>query len=251
MEVNMKLILVFILYLALFTSSLLSSSEENPTLKKILDLYKKKDYKEISKVASEYIHKSEDLSQDDKVLKFYFHTENDIRKLDLVLDNIYKNTDEVNSKFHTLTYMLMEKAILVDEYDIGVKWGDIFRKEAKSKKQKYIKGLYLYSCLLYKAERPLISLSVIDTALKEKPSKKMIEKLKLLRIAQLKNDFQIIVETKNYLKNNYDSNYADVIFAYMIQSYRNVGKKKRVEELKEEFKKDFGDSPLMDKVVGI
>ena len=79
----------------------------------------------------------------------------------------------------------------------------------------------------------------------------MIEKLKLLRIAQLKNDFQIIVETKNYLKNNYDSNYADVIFAYMIQSYRNVGKKKRVEELKEEFKKDFGDSPLMDKVVGI
>ncbi|MBK8395094.1 MAG: hypothetical protein IPL26_07580 [Leptospiraceae bacterium] len=247
----MKLFLLFLLYIILLTSNLFSSSQENPTLKKILELYKRKDFKEISRLANDYIQKSEELSQDDKVLKFYFHTESDIRKLDSILDTIYKNTDEVNSKFHILTYMLMEKALLVDEYEIGVKWGDIFRKEAKAKKQRYVKGMYLYSCLLYKAERPLISLSVIDMALKEKPSQKMAEKLKLLRIAQLKNDFQIIVETKNFLKNNYDSNYSDVVFTYMIQSYRNVGKQKRVKELKDEFKKDFGDSPLLEKVTGI
>ena len=44
--------------------------------------------------------------------------------------------------------MLMEKSLLAEQFDIRVKWGDVYRKEAKSKKQKYIKGLYLYSCLL-------------------------------------------------------------------------------------------------------
>ena len=145
----------------------------------------------------------------------------------------------------------MEKSLLAEQYDIGVKWGDIYRREAKSKKPKYIKGLYLYSCLLYKANRTAISLSVIDSALKEKPSKRIMKKLKLLRIAQLKNDFQVIIESKNFLKNNYDATYADFIFAHMVQAYRNTGKKKRVEQLKEEFRKDFGDSILVDTVIGI
>ena len=145
----------------------------------------------------------------------------------------------------------MEKALLSEEYEIGAKWGDIYRQEAKSKKRKYIKGLYVYSCLLYKAGKSTLSLSVIDTALKEKPSKKMMDKLKLLRITQLKNDFQVIVESRNYLKNNYESTYADFIFAHMVQAYRNTGKKKKVEELKDEFRKEFGDSILTDKVVGI
>jgi hypothetical protein len=228
-----------------------ASADENPTLKRVLELYKRKDFKEINKIASEYIRSQEELSQDDKVIKVYFHTENDLQKLDTVLDQIYKNTDELSPKFHTLTYMLMEKTLLAEQYDIGVKWGDIYRKEAKSKKTKYIKGLYLYSCLLYKANKSTISLSVIDNALKEKPNKKITGKLKLLRIAQLKNDFQVIVESKNYLKNNYESTYADFIFAHMVQAYRNTGKKKRVEQLKEDFKKDFGDSILVDTVMGI
>ncbi len=244
----MKLIFVLIYF---FSLSLFASADENPTLKKILELYKRKDYKEITKLANDYIQSKEEISQDDKVIKFYFHTESDLQKLDIVLDKIYKNTDELSSKFHTLNYMLMEKSLLADQYEIGVKWGDIYRREAKSKKPKYIKGLYLYSCLLYKANRSTISLSVIDNALKDKPSKKIANKLKLLRIAQLKNDFQIIIESKNFLKNNYDSTYADFIFVHMVQAYRNTGKKKRVEQLKEEFKKDFGDSILVDTVMGI
>ncbi len=247
----MKLIFISLIGLLLFYSSFLFPAEDDQTLKRILELYKRKDFKEITKLASEYIRAKEELAQDDKVIKFYFHTENDLQKLDIVLDNIYKNTDELSPKFHALNYMLMEKALLSEQFDIGVKWGDIFRKEAKSKKPKYIKGLYLYSCLLYKANKSAISLSVIDSALKEKPSKKFTSKLKLLRIAQLKNDFQIIVESKNYLKNNYESTYADFIFAHMIQAYRNTGKKKRVEQLKEDFKKDFGDSILVDTVLGI
>jgi|GEM_PF-2003075 hypothetical protein len=242
---------VFIVGFLSFSSAMFASADENPTLKRVLELYKRKDFKEINKIASEYIRSQEELSQDDKVIKVYFHTENDLQKLDTVLDQIYKNTDELSPKFHTLTYMLMEKTLLAEQYDIGVKWGDIYRKEAKSKKTKYIKGLYLYSCLLYKANKSTISLSVIDNALKEKPNKKITGKLKLLRIAQLKNDFQVIVESKNYLKNNYESTYADFIFAHMVQAYRNTGKKKRVEQLKEDFKKDFGDSILVDTVMGI
>ena len=61
----------------------------------------------------------------------------------------------------------------------------------------------------------------------------------------------MIVESRNYLKNNYESTYADFIFAHMVQAYRNTGKKKKVEELKDEFRKEFGDSILTDKVVGI
>jgi hypothetical protein len=247
----MKLTFFFLLTCLFLCFPLFSSADESPTLKKILELYKRKDFKEITKLAIDYIQNSPELSQDDKVIKFYFHTENDLQKLDLILDKIYKNTDEISPKFHTLNYMLMEKALLAEQYEIGVKWGDIYRKEAKSKKPKYIKGLYLYSCLLYKANRSTISLSVIDSALKEKPSKKITGKLKLLRIAQLKNDFQVIVESKNYLKNNYDTTYADFIFAHMVQAYRNTGKKKRVEQLKEDFKKDFGDSILVDTVMGI
>lgn len=248
----MKLIIIFILQiLVLFIQPIFSETEENPTLKRILELYKQKDFKEISKVASEYIRTKEDISQDDKVIKFYFHTENDLRKLDILLDKIYKDTEELNSKFHSLVYMLMDKALLAEEYEIGVKWGDVYRKEAKSKKAKYFRGLYLYSCLLYKANKNNLSLSIIDSALKDKPNTKIVSKLKLLRIAQLKNDFQIIVESQNYLKNNQETIYADFIFAHMVQAYRNAGKKKRVEQLKEEFKKDFGNSILVDTVMGI
>jgi len=164
---------VFIVGFLSFSSAMFASADENPTLKRVLELYKRKDFKEINKIASEYIRSQEELSQDDKVIKVYFHTENDLQKLDTVLDQIYKNTDELSPKFHTLTYMLMEKTLLAEQYDIGVKWGDIYRKEAKSKKTKYIKGLYLYSCLLYKANKSTISLSVIDNALKEKPNKKI------------------------------------------------------------------------------
>ncbi len=246
----MKLFVFTVVFLFV-SSAMFASADENPTLKRVLELYKRKDFKEINKIASEYIRTQEELHQDDKVIKLYFHTENDLQKLDSLLDQIYKNTDEVSSKFHTLTYMLMEKSLLAEQFDIGVKWGDVYRKEAKSKKTKYIKGLYLYSCLLYKANKSSVSLSVIDNALKEKPSKKITSKLKLLRIAQLKNDFQVIVESKNYLKNNYESTYADFIFAHMVQAYRNTGKKKRVEQLKEDFKKDFGDSILVDTVMGI
>lgn len=247
----MKLVAIIFLHIFFVAYPIFPESSDNPTLKKILDLYKQKDFKEISKVASEYIKAKEDISQDDKVIKFYFHTENDLTKLDALLDKIYKNTEELNSKFHTLSFMLMEKALLAEEYEIGIKWGDIFRREAKSKKPKYIRGLYLYSCLLYKANKNSLSLTVIDNAMKEKTNAKILGKLKLLRIAQLKNDFQIIVESKNYLKNNYDSAYADFIFAHMVQAYRNAGKKKRVEQLKEEFKKDFGNSILVDTIMGI
>ena len=247
----MKLIFVFLLSSAILFYPLFPSSDEESTLSKITEHYKRKNYKEISKIASEYIQKLPELDQDDKVIKFYFHSESDVQKLDTVLDTIYKNTEEVNFRFHNLTYILMEKALLSEEYEIGAKWGDIYRQEAKSKNRKYIKGLYVYSCLLYKAGKSTLSLSVIDTALKEKPSKKMMDKLKLLRITQLKNDFQVIVESRNYLKNNYESTYADFIFAHMVQAYRNTGKKKKVEELKDEFRKEFGDSILTDKVVGI
>ena len=78
-----------------------ASADENPTLKRVLELYKRKDFKEINKIASEYIRTQEEFNQDDKVIKLYFHTENDLQKLDSLLDQIYKNTDEVSSKFHT------------------------------------------------------------------------------------------------------------------------------------------------------
>jgi predicted Zn-dependent protease len=247
----MKLFFIVMIAKFFFLTSVFASAEESPTLKRAMELYKRKDYKEINKLSSDYIRTQNELNQDDKVIKLYFHTENDLQKLDAILDRLYKNTDDLSSKFHTLTYMLMEKSLLAEQYDIGVKWGDIYRKEAKSRKTKYIKGLYLYSCLLYKANKSSQSLSMIDNALKEKPNKKIVSKLKLLRIAQLKNDFQVIVESKNYLKNNYESTYADFIFAHMVQAYRNTGKKRRVEELKEDFKRDFGDSILVDTVVGI
>jgi len=131
---------VFIVGFLSFSSAMFASADENPTLKRVLELYKRKDFKEINKIASEYIRSQEELSQDDKVIKVYFHTENDLQKLDTVLDQIYKNTDELSPKFHTLTYMLMEKTLLAEQYDIGVKWGDIYRKEAKSKRQSILKG---------------------------------------------------------------------------------------------------------------
>lgn len=247
----MKLFFVLLISLTFQICPLFPSQDSESTLQRILEHYKRKNHKEISKITAEYIQNSPELDQDDKVIRFYFHTETDVSKLDLVLDTIYKKTDEVSNRFHLLTYILMEKALLAEEYEIGVKWGEVYRKEAKSKKKKYVRGLYLYACLLYKSSQTASSLSVIDSAIKEKPSKKLLDKLKLLRIAQLKNDFQVIVESRNYLKNNSDSIYADFIFAHMVQAYRNTGKKKKVEELKEEFRKDFGDSILTDKVVGI
>ena len=94
----MKLIFVLIYF---FSLSLFASADENPTLKKILELYKRKDYKEITKLANDYIQSKEEISQDDKVIKFYFHTESDLQKLDIVLDKIYKNTDRKSTRLNS------------------------------------------------------------------------------------------------------------------------------------------------------
>lgn len=245
--INLKKLISFFLYLS-FLSFPLFSLNDSQTLYQIQQYLKKKDYINATKIAESYIKSLEEIQQNDKIIKIYFRLESDLNKLDILLDSIYKDTDKFNKRFHSLLFIFIEKSLLAGEYSLGVKWGEVYKKEAKSKKKKYYKGLYLYACHLYKRNEKNLAMQMIEFALKEKPKKNLKDKLTLLKLLQYNNDLQFSIESKKILKNNPDSNYADFIFANLIQNYKNQNKKEKLVELKEEFYIEHRDSILYDRV---
>ncbi len=242
-----KRILIFfsILFLNLLD---IFSLNDSIVLEKIQVHVKKKEFIEASKLAEKYIKLLPELDQSDKVIRYYFLLESNLDKLDQALDSIYKTNDKLNFRFHSLVFILIEKSLLQGDYQLGVKWGDIYKKEARSKKKKYYRGLYYFACHLYKMNDKHAALSVIETVLREKPKKNLKDKLTLLKILHYKNEYQFMLESKNFIKKNPDSNYVDLVFVNTIQNAKTNNKKERFIELKLDFSEDYKDSILYDQV---
>lgn len=233
--------------LAFLCSQSLFSLNDEAIVQKINQCIQKKDYLEAAKVAEQYIKNLKEIQQSDRIVKYYFYVESNLDKLDLVLDTIYRNTNSLNFRFHALVFILIEKSLLTGDYTLGTKWGAIYKKHARSKKKKYYRGLYFYACHLYKQNEKLLAMELIEFVLREKPKKNLKDKLTLLKILHYKNEYQFMVESKNFIKKNPDSNYVDFVFVNMIQNVKNTNIDK-YNSLRSDFFVEHKDSMLYEKV---
>jgi hypothetical protein len=243
----LKRILILFSILFLFHTNIFSLSD-SVVLEKIQSHIQKKEFLEASKIAEKYLKNLPVLDQSDKIIRYYFLLESNLDKLDQALESIYKSTDKLNFRFHSLVFILIEKSLLVGDYQIGVKWGEIYKKEARSKKKKYFRGLYFYACHLYKLNDKVAALTVVEQVLREKTKKNLKDKLTLLKILHYKNEYQFMMESKNFIRKNPDSNYVDIVFVNMIQNIKLIKQKEKLNELKLDFSLEHKDSILYDTV---
>ena len=221
-------------------------------LDRIQEAVKLKDFKLAKSLAEEYIKSEPKLNADDKILPYYFKLEHDFNKLESILESFRKTPEELPAAYYQLTLIFLEKSIFWDERLKANRWGEVFTREARFKlSNKYASGLYYYACNLYLSGNYEDSLEIIRTALNHKPKKKLIHKLKLLKIAQLKNHTQTIIEARNFLYKYPNSQYDDFVTVFMIRAYRQAGKDKKANSLKEKFKREYSDSVLIGNILGI
>lgn len=242
-----KRILIFFSILFIYSMEIFSLNDP-VVLERIQTHIKKKEFLEASKLAEKHVKSLTELNQSDKIIRYYFLLESNLDKLDLVLESIYKTTDKLNFRFHSLVFILIEKSLLVGDFQLGSKWGEIYKKEARSKKKKYYRGLYYYACHLYKLNDKVAALNVIESVLREKTKKNLTDKITLLKILHYKNEYQFMLQSKNFIKKNPDSNYVDLVFINMIQNAKINNQKEKFNELKLDFSMEFKDSILQDQV---
>lgn len=117
--------------------------------------YKKGNFSESLKISGQYLKKSPAGKHSDKILYIYVTSETSLYRIDKSLDKFHRPG---NSRFYYLAvYRAMERALVLGNHETGLKWGQIFYREA-GQQDFYGKGLYLYSCILYSAKKntPLI-----------------------------------------------------------------------------------------------
>lgn len=241
---------LIILFFCLLQSVYPNNSERK--IDKIQEAVRLKDFKLAKGLAEDYIKSEPKLSVDDKILPYYFKLEHDFTKLEFILESLRKTPEELPSAYYQLVLIFLEKSVFWDERLRVSKWGEVFAREAKFKlPKKYASGLYYYACILYLSGNNEDSLEIIRTALNNKPKNKLLHKLKLLKMAQLKNHTQTIIEARNFLNKYPNSMYDDFVTAFMIRAYRQAGKDKKVNSLKEKFKREYSDSILIGNILGI
>ncbi|MCB1193391.1 MAG: hypothetical protein H7A23_11880 [Leptospiraceae bacterium] len=208
--------------------------------------YMRGKYKETLKVCQEYIKNRGSNPYDYRIINIYTETETDIKHLDKTIEDVYTNTKLDKRKMILWMYILLDKALISEQYSIGLKWGKRFKKHAKRSKLFY-QGVYLIACIKYSEK--VSNLLAINHILTRNLPKTNKEKFTLLKIGQLSNDDQIIWEANSFLKKYYfKSEFSDFIFFKMIQSYKNKNREAKVQKLKKIFLRDFPDSIFSNRI---
>ena len=216
----MNWIFAFVVFLSLFGSSI--DAVNDPILRRALLYYNQGEHKQCLSVLSEHIQDPKTLiSSTEKKMYLYFLVETDVNQLDTVLHRIYKEERLYPGKrFFALVYIFMDKAILMGEHTKILYWGEVFRQRGRLSNY-YLKGLYLYACVLFGKKKFQTLQLVLDEALSFEKAVRHRDKFLLLNSARPNESYSI--ETK-HLKTAIDSNYRYLIFRNLIRYYHKKGK---------------------------
>jgi hypothetical protein len=216
----MSRIFTLVTFLSLLVPSLYAVND--PVLRSALLYYNKGEYKQSLSILTDHIHNSNvSISSTEKKMYLYFLIETDVNQLDSVLHRLYKEERLYPGKrFFALVYIFMDKAILVGEHTKILYWGEVFRQRGRLSNY-YLKGLYLYACVLFGKKKFQTLQLVLDEALSFEKAVRHRDKFLLLNSARPNDNYSI--ETK-HLQTAIHSNYRYLIFRNLIYYYRKKGK---------------------------
>ncbi len=201
-------------YIFLFALFALTTNHIQATKKSTADdvrsavsFFRQGNYEKARKISEKVIAREDTIPK--KILIVAILTAKGIRIADGYLMTYFKSEGKFDEELSKSVLFFLERAFVIEEYSLGLKWGYLFRKKAHPYPE-YPKGLYYYSCILKDSGKSKDSLYVTSLALSRSTSVSLNEKIKLLRLHLLKEK-RPQKEIKEFLENYPESEYKEEI----------------------------------------
>lgn len=165
-------------FLILIVIFLFSNSIHSVDFDQVYEYYKKGNYDTLVKVSRSGLRSGE---LDYKILLLYVASESSLEEIDKTLLSIYSRSKEQPSIFYNSVFLFLERALVLESYESGARWGKIFLNKGESS-VRYSEGVYTYACILYSSQEYETASSVL-AKLKSVPSdSKLGKRIRILEI---------------------------------------------------------------------
>jgi len=165
----------------LFSLSPLFSEETS--FKSLYDEYKRGNYETVSRL-TEKILNSKTNAWDPRIFYLYVATEQDWEKIKTKADHFPIPAGKESFHYFNALYLVMERALVLGEYESLIKWGRLFQKEGKAS-TRYMDAVLILAAGLLELKNPKEALKVVEEVENLNPSEKNKDQM-----AALKNEIK-------------------------------------------------------------
>ncbi|WP_036091029.1 hypothetical protein [Leptospira sp. B5-022] len=144
----------------------------------IYEYYKKGNYDTLVKVSRSGLRSGE---LDYKILLLYVASESNLEEIDKTLLSIYSRSKEQPSIFYNSVFLFLERALVLESYESGSRWGKIFLYKGESS-VRYSEGVYTYACILYSSQEYEAASSVLAKLKSVPADSKLGKRIRILEI---------------------------------------------------------------------
>ncbi|MDZ4725353.1 MAG: hypothetical protein SH817_04310 [Leptospira sp.] len=158
-------------YLLFYLTALFSISSEEISFKYVHEEYKKGNYETVSRLTKKFL-KSTDTDTDPRFFFLYVSTEKDWLSLKKTVQLVAPTLSKNSTFYWNAIYLFMEKALVLGESDLLIKYGKIFQKEGKAS-DRYTDALFMLAYGLSDLKNTAEALKVLEELEKLNLSEKL------------------------------------------------------------------------------
>ncbi|MGJ4747612.1 hypothetical protein ACQV5M_14725 [Leptospira sp. SA-E8] len=144
----------------------------------VYEYYKKGNYDTLVKVSRSGLRSGE---LDYKILLLYVASESSLEEIDKTLLSIYSRSKEQPSIFYNSVFLFLERALVLESYGSGTRWGKIFLTKGESS-VRYSEGVYTYACILYSSQEYEAASSVLAKLKSVPDDSKLGKRIRILEM---------------------------------------------------------------------
>ncbi|EPG73038.1 hypothetical protein LEP1GSC058_2400 [Leptospira fainei serovar Hurstbridge str. BUT 6] len=145
----------------------------------VYEYYKKGNYDVLVRVSRPLLRQGE---VDYKILLLYVASEPNIEEIDKTLTSIYSRHKNHPGVFYNAVYLFLERALVLEAYESGIRWGKIFLEKGESS-VRYKEGIYTYACILYSSKDYQSADSVLEKAKGIAKDSKLGKRIRILEFS--------------------------------------------------------------------
>ncbi|PJZ49025.1 hypothetical protein CH362_11335 [Leptospira saintgironsiae] len=165
----------FLIFTVIF---LFSNSIHSVDFDQVYEYYKKGNYDTLVKVSRSGLRSGE---LDYKILLLYVASESSLEEIDKTLLSIYSRSKEQPSIFYNSVFLFLERALVLESYESGTRWGKIFLNKGESS-VRYFEGVYTYACILYSSQEYEAASSILAKLKSVPADSKLGKRIRILEM---------------------------------------------------------------------
>ncbi|WP_425269328.1 hypothetical protein [Leptospira andrefontaineae] len=144
----------------------------------VYEYYKKGNYDTLVKVSRSGLRSGE---LDYKILLLYVASESSLEEIDKTLLSIYSRSKEQPSIFYNSVFLFLERALVLESYESGARWGKIFLTKGEAS-VRYSEGVYTYACILYSSQEYEAASSILAKLKSVSADSKLGKRIRILEM---------------------------------------------------------------------